>query len=230
MRVLLLSAVCLAWERAVAKPHVFLIAIDDVGWADHEMYGKSDVPTPHLRAMAGEGIPLTGYYTQPVCSPTRTSFLTGMFPFRVGLQHTTTLLPGGTAAVPLDQPMLPELLSPLGYRTHHIGKWHLGYARWANTPRGRGFEHSLGYLQGQEDYFTKTLGAGKIKGVAGADFWDSYDRADEEYSGNHSLPQYMERFEHMLAAYNKTHPSARDKVVNPYVLVGSSARARASLH
>jgi arylsulfatase A-like enzyme len=66
---------------------------------------------------------------------------------------------------------VPEQLRGAGYSTAAIGKWHLGYAKWAYTPTGRGFDSHVGYLQGpttttrrsaaghqQTDYYNKTLG------------------------------------------------------------------------
>lgn len=122
------------------------------------MYGKSNIKMPKLMSLAKSGVILGNYYTQTVCSPTRSALLTGLYPFRFGFQHPTTVLPMMAAGVPLDVPMLPELLksqSSLGvsYVSHAIGKWHCGYATWDHTPTGRGFSSHVGYFQAQGDYF-----------------------------------------------------------------------------
>jgi len=182
-----------AWAFTVVgalenSPHIVMMVVDDVGWADVGYHG-SDFPTPVIDRLAtSEGVRLENYYVQQVCSPTRSALMTGRYPFRTGMQHPTTLLPGTTAALPLDVPTVAEVLKAIGYSTHAIGKWHLGYARWANTPTGRGFDTYLGYLQGAVDYYNKTVGAetiaGKIKldSITGFDFWQNQRPMWEEAS------------------------------------------------
>ena len=64
-------------------------------------------------------------------------------------------MPSSAGAIPPDVPTIGELLSNEGYSSYFVGKWHAGYASWNNTPSGRGWESFYGYLQGEEDYFTK---------------------------------------------------------------------------
>ena len=56
--------------------------------------------------------------------------------------------------LPDDQPILPETLQRLGYATHMVGKWHLGYCNWKYTPTYRGFQSFYGYYNAAEDYYT----------------------------------------------------------------------------
>jgi len=114
---------------AAKKPHLIFMVLDDIGHADTGVWvgeGNTDVSTPHLNKLAASGVKFKSYYTQTVCSPTRSSFMTGRYPFRFGFQHETTVLPGMSAHVPLDVKMLPEHLNKLGYVSHMVGKWHLG--------------------------------------------------------------------------------------------------------
>ena len=123
--------VLLAFLLAISvqsKPHILLMVLDDVGRADTGVYGKSNIPMPNLNKIAGDGVVLDNFYTQTVCSPTRSSLMTGRYPFRFGMQHFTTQLPGMVAGVPLDYKMLPALLAEKGYERHMVGKWHCGYA------------------------------------------------------------------------------------------------------
>lgn len=137
-----------ATEAVPSKPHVVLLVLDDAGWADVGYHG-GDFPTPNIDRLARGGVRLEGVYVMPQCSPTRSALLTGRYSFRTGMQHFTTIFPGSEAAVPLEVPMLPEIMQINGWSTHMIGKWHVGYASVANTPTGRGFNSFVGYLQGQ---------------------------------------------------------------------------------
>ena len=71
------------------KPHILLMVLDDIGRADTGIYGPSNIPMPNLNALAKNGVVLENFYTQTVCSPTRSSLLTGQYPFRFGMQHYT---------------------------------------------------------------------------------------------------------------------------------------------
>jgi len=63
------------------------------------------------------------------------------------------LSPAEPRALPLDQKLLPQYLKDLGYRTHLLGKWHLGYYDWKYTPLARGFDTHFGYLNGFIGYY-----------------------------------------------------------------------------
>lgn len=134
------------------SPHILLLVLDDVGWADVGFHG-SDFRTPHIDALASEGVDVGRVYVQPQCTPTRASLLTGRHASSLGLQHWTTILPSSEAALPLDVPTRAEELRS----THAIGKWHLGYARPRNTPTGRGFDTFYGMLNGGADYRNRTF-------------------------------------------------------------------------
>lgn len=148
-----------------------LMVLDDVGWCDVGYHG-SDFATPNIDRLAAGGVRLERYYVQEVCSPTRSSLMTGRLPLHTGFQ--TVLQPGGTQKLPLDVSTLPEALQKVGYRNYAIGKWHLGYSSWNYTPLGRGFDSFAGYLQGQSDYNMHTntvLGTQDPEGKQGFDFW-----------------------------------------------------------
>ncbi len=119
------------------KPNIIFFLVDDLGWADIACYGSRFYDTPHIDALAGEGVRFTdAYATCHVCSPSRASILTGKYPTRLKL---TDWLPGRGEhsfqrlrnafihqALPLDELTLAEMLKRHGYRTGHFGKWHLG--------------------------------------------------------------------------------------------------------
>lgn len=102
---------------------------DDQGWGDTGYNGHPVVKTPHLDAMAREGVRFDRFYSAaPVCSPTRGSCLTGRHPFRYGIYFANAGGPGQASeyALPRQETTLAQVLKGAGYRTGHFGKWHLG--------------------------------------------------------------------------------------------------------
>ena len=83
------------------------------------------IVTPHLDALASEGVVLKNYYVQPICSPTRSALMTGRYPLRLGTQANVIYwdTPWG---VPLENKFLGEHMIELGFSTAMFGKWHLG--------------------------------------------------------------------------------------------------------
>ncbi len=153
------------------KPNVVYIIADDLGWKDVGFHG-SDIKTPNLDKLANGGAKLEQFYAQPMCTPTRASFLTGRYPFRYGLQ--TLVIPSAhTFGLPTDEWLLPQALKEDGYNTALIGKWHLGHADSKYWPCQRGFDYHYGPLIGELDYFTH-----KQHGVT--DWFRNNKRVEEE--------------------------------------------------
>ncbi|MGL5837500.1 MAG: sulfatase-like hydrolase/transferase [Sphingorhabdus sp.] len=162
--------------------------------------GNGAVPTPNIDAIAKQGVSFAnGYAANATCSPSRAALMTGRYPTRFGFEFTA--VPPAFAAnlahdngqsphpliyhedrnrdlpdyvdmgVPNAEIMLPEILKAKGYRTLHIGKWHLGESI-PLRPTSQGFDESLGLLAGGAMF-----AASDEKGVVNAKLpWDPIDR------------------------------------------------------
>jgi arylsulfatase len=112
------------------RPNVLLLMTDQQRPDTIGAYGNSQIRTPNVDRLAAGGVLFEqAYCTQPVCSPSRASILTGMYPHTHGVTSNAVPLPAA-------MPTLAELLRPDGYACGYIGKWHLGRER---VPQ-RGFD------------------------------------------------------------------------------------------
>lgn len=140
-----------AWNTKV-QPHILFIVADDLGWNDVSWHNP-DIMMPTLDKLAQKGVILNSSYVQPQCSPSRGALMTGYYPYHIGMQHgiVNKYQP---KFMPKDKDSLPEALKKLGYATHMVGKWHLGFCNWSYTPTYRGFDSFYGFYSGAEDYYT----------------------------------------------------------------------------
>ena len=146
---LALLILCLASSLAGSeKPNFILIFVDDLGYADIGPFGSTLHRTPHLDRMAAEGRKLTSFYvTANVCTPSRSSLLTGSYPRRLGLGENEkgqwVLFPGNKEGLHADEVTVAELLRDAGYKTACVGKWHLG-DQLEFLPTRHGFDSYFG--------------------------------------------------------------------------------------
>ncbi len=125
-----------------APPNVVLIFCDDLGYADVGCFGARGYQTPHLDAMAREGIRFTDFYVaSPVCSASRAALMTGCYPERVSIRGA--LGPRDRTGLSHDESTIAEVLKRRGYATGMAGKWHLG-CNPSQLPIHHGFDEYLG--------------------------------------------------------------------------------------
>lgn len=174
MKLTFLAALLLAPFSALhaadaKKPNVIFILADDLGWSDTTLYGQTKFhETPNLERLARRGMILTNAYTaNSLCSPTRASIMTGLYPGRIGITAPVCHGPEMQLAAlmkdkaPIHQPALhldsatrlkteyhtlAETFHDAGYATGHFGKWHLGPEPY--SPLQQGFDVDLPHFPG----------------------------------------------------------------------------------
>jgi len=165
----LLLAADPAWAAPQAAPNVIFILADDLGWSDTTINGTTKFyQTPNVQRLAKRGVRFTNAYAaSPVCSPTRCSILTGLYPGRVGItspvchqpdeREEAKMLakarPEHKAIQPISANRLPtthftlaKAFKAAGYATGHFGKWHLGLEPY--DPLHHGFDVDVPHHSG----------------------------------------------------------------------------------
>lgn len=127
-RLLLLVLLTFAPAHADERPNFIVIISDDISYDDLACYGSLDARTPHLDALAGEGILFTNaYLTASSCSPSRSSIITGRYP------HNTGDASELHRPISWHLPSFPGVLREAGYYTALAGKNHM---TWHPAPEG----------------------------------------------------------------------------------------------
>ncbi len=141
---------------AGSKPNLLFVYADEMREMAMSCSGDTNVNTPNMDRLAGEGVHFRRMYTtSPVCSPARASLLTGMYPHNAGITSNNQHLRENI-------PTIAEITSANDYVTAHIGKWHVhgGFKPGKKSLYGyvpkeshRGFRYWAGYEHGHDNYF-----------------------------------------------------------------------------
>ena len=127
------------------NPNLLFIYTDEQAFNTLEAYGNSEISMPNLNRLAKQSVVFDeAYVTQPVCTPSRSSLLTGLYPHSNGcIENNVPLNP--------ETRCLPEMLSSEKYVTAHYGKWHLGDELYAQ----HGFQKWVGIEDAYNGWFTE---------------------------------------------------------------------------
>ncbi|XP_068732424.1 arylsulfatase B-like [Montipora capricornis] len=177
-------------------PHILFILADDLGWSDVGFHG-SVIETPNIDKLARQGVILDNYYVQPLCTPTRSALMTGRYPIHTGLQHGV-IHPDNPYGLPLEYSILPQELKKVGYATHLVGKWHLGFYKWPYIPTKRGFDTAFGFWDGSENHYSHS-----VEGFL--DFHDG-EEPSRTWNGTYATYAYMQRAERIVRSHDPAKP------------------------
>lgn len=141
-----------------AKPNIVIIMVDDMGFSDIGCYG-AETETPHLDALAGNGLRFTQFYNTSRCCPTRAALLTGLYQHQAGIGHMTSDygLPAYRGSLNDRCVTIAEALKPAGYFSAISGKWHVG-SKPEQWPLKRGFDRFYGTPQGGGHHYRNLPG------------------------------------------------------------------------
>jgi arylsulfatase A-like enzyme len=147
-------------------PNLVYIVLDDVGFSAMEPWGGL-IETPSINKLAASGLTYTNWHTTALCSPTRSSLLTGRNHTTNGMAciaEATTGFPNSNGHIPFECATIAEVLSERGWNTYALGKWHLCpsdemnmASTKRNWPVGRGFERFYGFLGGETNQWYPDL-------------------------------------------------------------------------
>jgi arylsulfatase A-like enzyme len=147
-------------------PNVLYIVLDDVGFSAMEPWGGL-IETPNINKLAANGLTYSNWHTTALCSPTRSSLLTGRNHTTNGMAciaEATTGFPNSNGHIPFECATIAEVLGERGWNTYMLGKWHLVAADEMNMastkrnwPVGRGFERYYGFLGGETNQWYPDL-------------------------------------------------------------------------
>ena len=148
------------------SPNVLMIVWDDVGYGAMDVFG-GPIETPTMRRIADSGLRYSNFHTTALCSPTRSSMLTGRNATSNNMACITEAaagFPGFSGRIPFENGFISEVLGEQGWNTYAIGKWHLtpgdevDMSAWrARWPLGRGFERFYGFLGGETNQWYPDL-------------------------------------------------------------------------
>ncbi len=181
-------------------PNIIVFLVDDMGWMDTSVpFYDSTMPlnrryhTPNMERLAKQGVKFTNAYANPVCTPSRTSFLTGISAARTHITNWTSaeknnntdpkddqfeplnwningLSNNDTTEHTINATTFPELLKEAGYYTIHVGKAHWASAGTPGAnPYNFGFMVNVaGHAAGHPQSYFSVEKYGKIYGKAQA--------------------------------------------------------------
>jgi arylsulfatase A-like enzyme len=156
----------LADRAPEGAPNVLVVLYDDTGCAAWSPYGGR-INMPTLQRLADNGLTYSQWHTTALCSPTRSTFLTGRNHHQNGfasISETATGFPGYSSHIPLENAPMATVLRDAGWSTFWVGKnhnvpvdeWTMGASK-KNWPLGMGYDRFYGFIGGETNQWYPDL-------------------------------------------------------------------------
>lgn len=205
-----------ATTAQTGSPNILYILLDDTGFADMHCYG-SEIDTPHIDALAAQGLLYNNFHSKAICSPTRASLLTGRNNHAVGMRQLADEdrgYPHSRGRIPASAATVAQILQAGGYSTYGVGKWHLvpnadmrpGASR-EHWPLQKGFDRWYGFLSGWTDQYKPQL------------FEDNRTIPTPEREGYHFSEDIIDKATEWLGTHRKAVP---DRPFFQYIAFGAT--------
>ncbi|MEX0288306.1 MAG: sulfatase-like hydrolase/transferase [Flavobacteriaceae bacterium] len=130
-------------KQTTNQPNVILVMTDDQGIGDLGCHGNPWIKTPNIDQFYRESVRLTDFHVSPLCTPTRSALMTGVYPIKNGVWATFK----GRDMLHASMPIMPEVFQQNGYTTAMFGKWHLGN-NYPSRPTDKGFDYAIHHSSG----------------------------------------------------------------------------------
>lgn len=187
-----------------------MVLADDLGHANvgfhrHESQPPPEVATPWMDQLARSGMILNRHYVHKMCTPSRSSLISGRLPV-----HCTESLRLYTpnSGIPRNVTGIGHVLRRAGYATHQVGKWGAGGGTPTHTPRGRGFDTSLGYFDHKNDFWSRGIMSAACPGAFGnlSDLWDTSGPASRSVINGDAYEEaiFRDRVLSIIAAHDQS--------------------------
>ncbi len=176
------------------KPNILFIITDHQAWFNHRRPGEFDFPLPVYEQFCREGVSFERAYTVcPLCTPARSSMMTGMYPSAHGLRWNTEWPRAQVRDFSPDTRIYSHYLQQAGYRNSYVGKWHCGHDR---LPRDYGLEgwslpeYGKVYMSDEYRQYAKQRGFGDARALI-EHFLHRPDWEGKTFVLHHESPWYF---------------------------------------
>jgi arylsulfatase A len=217
--ILLISLQCALGLASAVKPspNIILIVADDLGYGDLGSYGNPTISTPNIDRLGSDGMKFTQFYVAgPICSPSRSSMLTGKLPVRNGIfanfsypldNIVRVFYPSSVYCLDEEEVTLADSLKDNSYSTAMIGKWHLGHNPAHNCLPGngkQGFDFFYGLPYSHEEGFPGPLPESLVFPPVPLFCDDMY--VEQPYNGSDLTTRYTALTQELLWRYAEQQP------------------------
>jgi len=136
-------------RAGTGQPNIIVLLVDDLGYSDLGCFNSPYIQTPNLDKLAADGMRLTSSYAgSPLCSPARSSLMTGRIAARTGVYSYIPADQGHPMHLRTTETTIATVLIQAGYNTAHFGKWHLNTTMDPSLgqpePNDHGFDYHFG--------------------------------------------------------------------------------------